>query len=205
MRLFWLFLFPMTAWSQADSALIADIARHRDHYKAEFLTEPRSPLTAVDTAFLDFFPADPAWRLEARFNPTPEALPFDMLTYSGKKVQYRQYGELIFQKNGQTFTLQLYQNLRLTQMPEYKDYLFLPFKDLSNGGLTYGGGRYLDFRQGEIQEKAGESWLTLDFNKCYNPYCAFSDGYNCPVPPQENHLPIAVEAGEKQFKGEKKH
>ena len=90
-------------------------------------------------------------------------------------------------------------------MTEYQDYLFLPFKDLSNGNQTYGGGRYLDFRQGDIHEKAGESWLILDFNKCYNPYCAFSDGYNCPVPPQENHLPMAVDAGERQFKGEKKH
>lgn len=195
----------MTIWCQADSAFIAEIAQHRAHYKAEFLTEPRSPLTAADTAFLDFYAANPAWRLEARFNPTPDALPFDMLTYSGKKVQYRQYGELIFQHAGKTQTLQLYQNLRLTQMPEYLDYLFLPFKDLSNGNQTYGGGRYLDFRQGDIHEKSGESWLILDFNKCYNPYCAFSDGYNCPVPPQENHLPMAVDAGERQFKGEKKH
>ena len=205
MRTVFLLLFPLAVWSQTDTAYLSEIAQHRAHYKVEFLTEPRSPLTAADTAFLDFFPANPVWRLEARFNPTPDALPFDMLTYSGKKVQYRQYGELIFQIDGKMQTLQLYQNLRLNQTPEYKDYLFLPFKDLSNGGQTYGGGRYLDFRQGDIQEKAGESWLILDFNKCYNPYCAYSDGYNCPVPPQENHLPIAVDAGERQFKGEKKH
>ena len=79
----------------------------------------------------------------------------------------------------------------------YRDYLFIPFKDLSNGEATYGGGRYMDIRMDDI--KNGE--LMLDFNKAYNPYCAYSDGYNCPVPPVENHLETEVNAGEKSFGG----
>ena len=109
---------------------------------------------------------------------------------------------LKFEVGGKSCALNLYQNLRLVNMPEYQDYLFLPFKDATNGDSTYGGGRYLDFRQKDI---SSEGILLLDFNKAYNPYCAYSDGFNCPIPPLPNHLAIEVPAGEKNFKGEKKH
>jgi uncharacterized protein (DUF1684 family) len=79
--------------------------------------------------------------------------------------------------------------------------LFLPFQDETNGDDTYGGGRYMDLKITDIRDNR----ITLDFNKCYNPWCAYSDGYNCPVPPKSNHLPIEVKAGEKMFKGAYKH
>ena len=60
---------------------------------------------------------------------------------------------------------------------------------------SYGGGRYLDLRMKEIE---GDK-IYLDFNKAYNPFCAFSAGYSCPIPPKENHLKVAIEAGEKNF------
>ena len=205
----YLFLFCCTlqglAAQQTDTAFAAEIAKHRDHYRQEFVTEPRSPLTAKDTAFLDFFPPDPTWRVEAIFVATPDEPIFDMPTYSGKTAQYRQFGRLEFKVEGAPVTLRIYQNIRLLKVPEYQDYLFVPFKDPSNGDITYGGGRYIELRSGEIMEKNGTSTLILDFNKCFNPYCAYSDGYNCPVPPRENHLSLVVQAGEKNFKGEKKH
>jgi uncharacterized protein (DUF1684 family) len=70
---------------------------------------------------------------------------------------------------------------------------------LSNGDETYGGGRYLDLRTGEFMY--GKVWV--DFNKAYNPYCAFSGGYSCPVPPMDNRLKIIISAGEKNFAGKK--
>lgn len=206
MRLFLLLLCPLFVSAQSSSTTFKwEIAQHRQQYKLDFLTEPRSPLKAQDTAFLDFFEPDLEWRIKARFVSTPDAIPFDLPTYSGKTKQYRQYGELIFEKAGKTHRLQLYQSIQLAQMEAYRDYLFLPFKDLTNAAETYGGGRYLDFRMKEIEEVDGSAWLWIDFNKCYNPYCAFSDGYNCPVPPVENHLDLRVDAGERNFKGEKKH
>lgn len=75
------------------------------------------------------------------------------------------------------------------------DYLFIPFKDKTNGAATYGGGRYLELRMGEIIDNK----VVIDFNKCYNPYCAYSEGFNCPIPPLENHLDIKIEVGEKMF------
>ena len=178
-----------------------EIIRHRAEYKADFLTNPRSPLTAADTAFLDFFPPDMAFQFLTRFERTPQATPFELPTYSGQKRDYVQYGVLKFEFDGQTHSLNIYQNLRLIKDSTYHDHLFLPFNDLTSGEATYGGGRYLDFKHGDIRDGI----LVRDFNKCYNPWCAFSDGFNCPIPPKENHLNIEVSAGERNFKSTKKH
>lgn len=179
----------------------AEIQQHRNAYKEDFLVDSRSPLSAADTSMLDFYPPDPAYTIPARFERTPDAKPFELPTYSGKKRDYVQYGVLHFEFKGKPVTLNIYQNLRLVQDSTYRDHLFLPFKDLTNDETTYGGGRYLDFRQGDIKNDV----LLLDFNKCYNPWCAYSDGYNCPIPPVPNHLDVAIEAGERIFKGTKKH
>ena len=179
-----------------------EISAFRQHYKNEFVSEPRSPITAADTAFLDFYPPDPAWRIPAKVSLTPDSPVFDMMTYSGVTRKYRQYATVQFRIGTQALQLSLYQNLTLMEKDSsYRDYLFLPFKDGTNGEETYGGGRYLDFRKKDISGGV----LMLDFNKNYNPYCAFSDGYSCPIPPKENHLDIEVKAGEKNFKKEKLH
>jgi len=193
--------FPGFAQSP-DPDFSTEIARHRANYKQEFLTNPRSPLAAADTALLDFFPPEPAWRLAARFEPTPDAPPFDMPTYSGRTKPFRRYGFAVFQIGGTEYRLALYINLTLAQQDAYRDHLFLPFKDHSNGDTTYGGGRYLDLTTGDI---APDGTVMLDLNKVYNPWCAYSDGYNCPIPPAENHLELAVPAGERNFNGERKH
>ncbi len=186
---------------KTDPDYVAEIAQHRAAYKADFLKDARSPLTAADTASLDFFPVNPAFLCKAHFERTPQSAPFEIPTYSGQKRDYVQFGTLSFELAGQIRTLNIYQNLRLIKDPAHKDHLFLPFKDLTNGESTYGGGRYLDFRQGDIREGI----LTLDFNKCYNPWCAFSDGFNCPIPPAANQLEVEILAGEREYKGAKKH
>ena len=88
-----------------------------------------------------------------------------------------------------TYVLYAYQNVVYSQKEEYKDHLFLPFTDKTNGFESYGGGRYIDLRI-----PATDS-LLLDFNQSYNPYCAYTTGYNCPIPPKENALPIKIEVG----------
>jgi uncharacterized protein (DUF1684 family) len=179
-----------------DTAFIRQITQHREEYKTHFLTDPRSPLRAKDTAYLDFYAPDPAWRIPARLTLTPEAAPFDMLTYSGVTRLYQQYGILDFEADGKAQQMRIYQNLTLiAKDSSFRDYLFLPFKDLTNAQTTYGGGRYMDFKTGDINDNI----LILDFNKCYNPWCAYSDGFNCPVPPRENHLKMEVTAGEKGY------
>ncbi len=200
---FFLLAFLQSAFAQTtDSAYIAQIALHRQEYKEHFITETRSPLAESDTAMLDFFSPDASWCVKASFERTLDTQPFDLPTYSGRAAKYQQYGILTFEKNGKKFSMSVYQSLRLMTSQKYFDYLFLPFSDLTNDESTYGGGRYIDLRTGDI---GPDQTMLIDFNKCYNPWCAYSDGYNCPIPPKENQLDIAVQAGEKSFKGEKKH
>ena len=80
-------------------------------------------------------------------------------------------------------------------VPQFRNELFLPFKDKTNANGSYGGGRYIDIKISDIENGK----VILDFNKAYNPWCAYSDGYSCPIPPKENHLKIAVTAGEKEY------
>lgn len=172
-----------------------DILTWRQHYREEFLKDSRSPLKAADTGFLRFYEPDPAYRIKATFVRMKHSKPFDIETHSGKKKPYQCYGKLQFSIAGKLQTLEVYQGLDLVKQPSLKDYLFIPFSDLTNNETTFGGGRYIDLRTGDIKNDV----LLLDFNKTYNPYCAFAEGYSCPIPPDANKLDIRIEAGEKLF------
>lgn len=178
------------AQSYADS-----IYQWRQQYKEEFLADAHSPLKAADTGFLRFFEPDAAYCVPAVFTATPSAKPFDIATHSGKTKKYQQYGTLRFEIDRKLYTLAVYQGVDLIKRPELKDHLFIPFNDLTNYEETYGGGRYIDLRTGDIVNGR----VRLDFNKCYNPYCAFAGGYSCPIPPDENKLQVAIRAGEQNF------
>ncbi|GAB3248945.1 DUF1684 domain-containing protein [Larkinella harenae] len=186
-------LVSLSGFSQTKYA--DQIAAHREEYKAEFLKSPKSPLKKEDLPRLRFFNPDSTFRLEATVQRTTNAEPFELPTYDGKKKPYVKYAVLTFHLQGKPYQLALYRSLQLAQLPQYRDYLFLPFKDATNGKETYGGGRYMDVRVGDIKDGK----VVLDFNKAYNPYCAYSDGYACPIPPKENHLAVRIESGEKNY------
>lgn len=179
------------------SNIYKETLAHRKDYKEGFILDPRSPLTKENLGDLDFFKPTQAGKVEAVFKHTPEKAPFEMLTYSGVTRTYRKYGEAKFVMGGDSMSLSIYQNNSLLSNPMYEDYLFLPFKDMTNDVSTYGGGRYLNISKKDVDD----GMVNIDFNKAYNPWCAFSDGFNCPIPPSENHLGIAIEAGEKKYKG----
>ncbi len=167
----------------------------REKYKNDFLTEKNSPLKKEDLPYLRFYDADSTYRVNARVELINNAAAFMMPMFKGAAREYVPYARLKFNLNGAPQTLTVYRSTALTNIAEYKDYLFLPFTDLTNGADTYGGGRYIDIREVEINN----GMLALDFNKAYNPYCAFSPLYSCPKPPAENELKVAVKAGEKLF------
>ena len=141
-----------------------------------------------------------SYKLTTNLNRTNEAVPFKMSTYSGNTQDHVLYGIATVDFDVIQVPVHIYQTLRLREMEEYKDHLFIPFNDLTNDESTYGGGRYIDLKMSDIKDDQ----VVIDFNRCYNPWCAFSDGYNCPVPPKENHFEVKIEAGEKMFVGEKK-
>ena len=196
-------LFYLTAFTQTGKPYAKAIKKHRKQYKKDFLEGERSPLEKKHLKYLRFFDANPNYKVEAKFTRTEGEKPIILNTSNGKEKKYIKYGELTFDIDGQPQKLAVYQILKLMTIPMYKDYLFLPFKDLTNGHETYGGGRYIDFKMGAIKSNL----VTLDFNKAYNPLCSFGtkDGYSCPIPPQENHLAIPIKAGEKQFALNKDH
>ncbi len=168
-------------------------------YKKDLYEDEHAPLKKRDIKYVNFFQPDEAYRITAAIQLIVDAKQFDMPTSSGKIKQYIKYADAVFFVNDLQQHLAIYQSIALREKDEYKNYLFIPFNDATNGEVTYGGGRYIDIT---IQDKK-ENYVVIDFNKAYNPYSAFADGYNCPVPPAENKLTVAIMAGEKKFK--KKH
>ncbi len=200
--LFLLGFVLVSAFGQNEVADFAsEIAKHQAEYKAGFLEDERSPLDSADLLHLRFFEANEAYRVACTFQRTPDEKPFEIPTSSGITKPFVKYGILSFEIAGQQLQLAVYQNLALRNMPIYAQHLFLPFRDETNGETTYGGGRYLDLTIAEVEAEVP----MLDFNKCYNPWCHYSDGYNCPIPPSENTLDVAIPAGEMMWEGEKKH
>lgn len=180
----------------AQTPFAEQLAKHRETYKKDLMTSAGGPLTdEEDLAYIQFYPADSTYRVTATVERIANAEPFEMPTYNGMTRPHVAYALLSFRLRGKPQQLTLYRNLNVIRIPEYRDYLFLPFKDATSGNETYGGGRYLDLRTGDIQNGR----VTLDFNRAYNPYCAFKEGYPCPIPPKTNLLTVPVDAGEKAF------
>lgn len=162
---------------------------------AEYRDPKHSPLLPADRAHftaLERYAPDPRYRVTATFKAR-EGKAFKMKTSTDRLPTYQAVGRLSFVLDGKKLKLSVYRNPELSARPEYANYLFVPFTDLTNGESTYGGGRYLD-----LEGPLGAT-VELDFNKAYNPYCAYGGKYSCPIPPAENHLPVAVEAGVKAF------
>lgn len=137
----------------------------------------------------DFFEINNKYRVVAKLEKVDNAVPFLMKTTTSRLPEYKVYGNATFIIDGKEFTLPVYQSEKIS--PGYEAHLFFPFTDMTNGNETYSGGRYIDLTIPE-----GNS-IIIDFNKAYNPYCAYNGGYSCPIPPKENDLPIKILAGTK--------
>jgi uncharacterized protein (DUF1684 family) len=154
-----------------------------------------------DKKYFRFYPADEDYKVVARLTKLQDTIGFIMKTSGTKDKRFFRYASLQFILKGLPLQLTLYQSEQLMQDSTYKNYLFLPFTDNTSGGKSYGGGRYIDLDINDIENNA----VVIDFNKAYNPYCAYTSGYNCPIPPRENNLDIAIKAGEQKFKKEIKN
>jgi len=191
---FFLFLLP-GASALLGQSYPESIAKYREQYIADLLTDKRAPIQPSQVRYISFYPADQSYCVWATVTLTPGSVPFLIQTHSGKQKPFKEYGVLSFTINNQPFTLHIYQSVDLVNDAAHKDDLFIPFTDETNYETTFGGGRYIDLTVNDIKDGK----VLLDFNKCYNPYCAYSDGYSCPIPPRENSLHTEIFAGEKMF------
>lgn len=177
-----------------------DIKNFREGRDKEFRNRKESPLLEEDFLNfkgLEYFPTDEKFSVKAKLEKTADARSFMMPTSVGKSAKFIKYGVLKFELDGKTHSLSIYQSEALLKTKEFKDLLFIPFRDLTNGKETYGGGRYLDIK---IPSGSSSGGVILNFNLAYNPNCAYgSDKYACPVPPMANFLQVKIMAGEKKF------
>ncbi|MEJ2163128.1 MAG: DUF1684 domain-containing protein [Robiginitalea sp.] len=181
---------------QSTNETLGDILGFQASLNASFRDPEVSPLPdryRKDFEGLEFFPPDTVYRVWAQLERTPEALPFDMPTNTLEFTKERVYGRLYFELEGSRYRLEVYQSPELTTEEGFENYLFLPFTDLTNGKTSYEGGRYIDLRIPDSDS------ILLDFNKAYNPYCAYNPSYSCPVVPEVNHLDTEIRAGVKAF------
>ena len=174
-------------------AILKEIKAHQKELNEAYKDPEKSPLESADLKKFkkhDFFPINLDYRVKAKLIITENEGFFDMVTTTTRRPKYRKYGIIEFEIEGKKLQLSVYQSQDLQGNIEYKDYLFLPFKDLTNGVETYKVGRYIEL---SIPKEGNE--IIVDFNKAYNPYCAYSNDYSCPIVPSENHLNVRIPAG----------
>jgi uncharacterized protein (DUF1684 family) len=148
----------------------------------------RDALAPTRTQFtgIDHFPVDPQWRFKAKFTPHPPGQTMDIVNILSMVEPMPNPGTLTFEKDGKSYTLEALDDTGDGQ-------LFIVFADGTSGHESYPASRFL------YTDPAGPDGTTiLDFNKAYNPPCAFTAFSTCPTPPLSNRLPIRIEAGEKK-------
>lgn len=177
------------------------LAQTKQGYKDSLLLfrknylETHEVVGAADRKYFRFFTPDEKFRIVATFIKLADTTGFMMKTTGNKSSKYYKYGIINFDIDGKACQLRVYQSEQLKNTSSYKDYLFVPYTDRTSGNESYGGGKYVEFFIKDIVNNK----VVIDFNKAYNPYCAYSSDYNCPIPPRENDLDIAIPAGEMDF------
>jgi uncharacterized protein (DUF1684 family) len=146
-----------------------------------------SPLTVEQRATFEglrYFANDPAFRFTVTVDPAAGGAVEEVEMSDGSADHLRRAGTVRVDVAGERVSLIAY---------EQGDELFIPFRDATSGQETYGAGRYVE------AEPLGGGRFELDFNRAYNPYCAYNDSWRCPLPPRENWLTVPIRAGELSF------
>ncbi len=170
---------------------MSELSKFREGKDRYFGQDPDAPLTPEQQgrfAGLAYYPENTALQFALAVDELPdqEKEIIEMATSAGDSQPYVRWGTISFPVGGETVTLTVYRD-------EDGEEFFLPFADLTSGQSSYGEGRYVDL------EPLHHGRVRLDFNYAYNPYCAYNPEWSCPVPPVENRLNVAIDAGEKSF------
>ncbi|MBT1689594.1 DUF1684 domain-containing protein [Dawidia soli] len=180
--------------SQDQGAYTDKIQQERDSKDVFMRTSKESPFAGDSTATfkgLQYYPVDARYKVTASLTPITNKQVVLLATNDEKEQRYVQYAYADFDLGGYHNRLLI---LEMIDMGPFRGKLFLAFGDETSAVETYGAGRYLD-----LNKVQGANTITLDFNLAYNPYCAYSDKFSCPLPPTENLLKVAIRAGERQY------
>jgi uncharacterized protein len=171
------------------------VIKRSDNGVDKFAIRMRDTKSEARTNFkgLEYFPADPAYRVEAQFHPYQPPKKITITNVLGMTSEEVAPGVLEFNLKGQTYKLE-------PILEQGETDLFIIFKDATSGKETYPAARYLYASPPDANGKT-----IVDFNRAYNPPCAFTPYATCPLPPAQNKLPIRIDAGEKKYAGAAAH
>jgi len=172
-----------------DAEYVRKLQAERSTKDAAMASAQNSPIPAADRGKLlplKYFPPDPAYAIPGAFAPASARTPVQTPTSTGKIRDMEIVGRLEFTLEGRPLSL-----VALTEPDTPPDRLFIPFSDLTSGTETYSAGRYLEI------ERSKTGIYIIDFNRAFNPYCAYNHDYDCPYPPKENRLTLPIRAGER--------
>ncbi len=161
------FFAPVILMAQS---LEQEIQSYRDKQIQEMVKDEFGPLRKDQVEFVSFYPAKQDYVVTASVEQLFNEPTFRMPTYDGTSNEYKRFGFLNFELNGKKYKLTAYQSVAMFQNATYKNHLFVPFMDNSTGETTYEGGRYMDLSIADIRDGK----IKVDFNRAYNPYCAYS-------------------------------
>lgn len=164
----------------------------KDEVFGDASSSPIPPDEREEFEGLSYYPVNGDYRFEVQLRDQDETHRVTVGTSTDGNREYVRWGEFHVTVDGERVALQAYRS------EPRDDDLWVPFRDATSGDETYGSGRYLDLEPDEHRTDDGK-WV-LDFNRAYNPTCAYSDLYECPLPPTENWLDVRVEAGERSYR-----
>lgn len=177
--------FDEAAWRDR----VREFRAEKDDFLASHNQSPIPPDEREGFDGLAYFDPDSAFRVTAKYSTVRDTEPVELETTQGPPAEYARAAVLGFDLDGDHHTLTAFH-------VEGEDTLFVPFTDATNGDATYDRGRYLDVDPGDAED--GDP-IALDFNLAYNPFCAYSENFSCALAPGDNHVPVAVEVGERDY------
>ena len=181
------FIMEISRWESE----VLDERKHKDMFFGGHSQSPIPPKERLRFEGLDYYPPDQEYRFEIELHDHSTKEKIKVQDTRGNERQFLRWGEFRFKIQDKECTLQAYKS------DPIEERLFIPFKDATSGKETYGAGRYLDLESTQHQTSEGK-WI-LDLNRAYNPWCAYSKFYACPIVPSENWLEVQVPAGEKNY------
>lgn len=189
--------FAQEAATMDKAGYIAEIEKYRNGINIKLLygeSTPLLPEQQKEFKGLKYFVPDMDYLVEATLVKAGRQEDVVMKTSGERTPVFVKYGTVNFTVRGNACTLTVYRNKKMLEISQDTSSLFIPFRDETCGHESYGGGRYID-----CEIPAGGDKMMIDFNKAYNPYCAYNHNYSCVIPPEENRLKVRIEAGEKVF------